>query len=54
MYSVGWPHCTSHSTAYSTFLQVGVVTDDSETDDKANRGFNLLYSQQPCLSAGWT
>ena len=39
-------------TTYTKPFIIGVITDDSETGDSANYGFNLLYSQQPCLTAG--
>jgi hypothetical protein len=41
--------------AYYRPFMVGVMTDADEgpiaaATDKQNRGFNLMYSQQPCLS----
>ena len=52
--------CTPTIGAVVSFTKpfiVGVITDDYEgtesgTTSTANRGFNLLYSQQPCLHAG--
>ena len=40
-------------TTFTKPFIVGVVTNENEaTNTKANRGFNLLYSQQPCLTSG--
>jgi hypothetical protein len=53
--------CDARVGAVTTFTKpfiLGVVTDSDEgadvtnPTDTANRGFNLLYSQQPCLSSG--
>ena len=50
------PSCSPQLGAVTTFTKpfiVGVVTNENEaTASKSNRGFNLLYSQQPCLSSG--
>ena len=49
--------CNKQLGAVTTFTKpfiVGVVTNENEaTDSKSNRGFNILYSQQPCLTSGW-
>ena len=48
--------CTPQIGAVVSFTKpfiVGVVTNDNElATSTSNRGFKLLYSQQPCLSAG--
>jgi len=41
--------------AYTRPFVVTVMTDPDEgpfgsATDKANRGFNLIYSQQPCIA----
>ena len=54
-YCTGEATCTENIGAVTTFTKpfiIGVMSDDSETNDSANRGFNLLYSQQPCITAG--
>ena len=54
-YCTGENQCTPNIGAVTTFTKpfiIGVMSDDSETGDSANRGFNLLYSQQPCITAG--
>ena len=49
-------NCGAQLGAVTTFTKpfiVGVITNENEAAaTKSNRGFNLLYSQQPCLSAG--
>lgn len=48
--------CTPTIGAVTTFTKpfvVGVVTDNNEeANSSGNRGFNLNYNQQPCLTAG--
>ena len=48
--------CVPQIGAVTTFTKpfiVGVVTNENEaTNSKSNRGFKLLYSQQPCLTSG--
>ena len=49
--------CTPTLGAITTFSKpfiLRVVTDANEVDntEKANRGFNLVFSQQPCLTSG--
>jgi hypothetical protein len=56
-----WPKVLTDITLNGKFsgyfrpFYVGVMTDADEGPiaspmDKQNRGFNLIYSQQPCLS----
>ena len=44
--------------AYTRPFVLGVITDENDgdpiTNEKGNRGFNLLYSQLPCANLGWT
>ena len=41
-------------TSFSKPFLVRIVTDSDEggTNEKSNRGFNLVFSQQPCLTSG--
>ena len=42
--------------AYTRPFVLGVITDENDgdpiTNEKGNRGFNLLYSQLPCANLG--